>query len=78
MIEQLMLPLESHNKAILNHLIKGNSITPIQALNMFGCFRLSGRIFDLRDQGYNIETNIKKMGHKRYAEYRLKTPETII
>lgn len=31
-------------------------ITPIDALNVVGSFRLGARIFDLRAQGYDIET----------------------
>jgi len=34
----------SQNKAILAYLRKGNSITPLTALNRFSCFRLSARI----------------------------------
>ena len=51
--------------AILEHLKKGLSITPLEALNLCGCFRLAARIHDLRHkQGYdNIVTE--------RAQYRL-------
>ena len=55
---------------ILNHL-KKKSITPIEALNLYGCFRLAARISDLRNDGYNIKTTIIKNGQKRYAKYFL-------
>ncbi len=43
----------------------------MKALKMFGCFRLSARIFDLNQMGYNIEcTNVSKNG-KHFAEYKL-------
>lgn len=45
-------------------------ITPIDALNEFGCFRLGARISDLRKQGYNISTTIA-LGKKNYAIYKL-------
>ena len=45
---------ESQNKLILEYLEIGNKITPLEALNNFGCFRLSSRIFDLRQKGHNI------------------------
>jgi len=62
----------SQNKAILRHLKTGRAITPIEALNLFGSFRLSARIFNLREQGHDIiTTRINKNG-KNYASYRLK------
>jgi len=48
----------SQNKQILHHLKSNGSITPIEALNEYGCFRLAARIKDLRDEGHNISTNI--------------------
>ena len=49
----------------------GNTITPIQALNMFGCFRLGARIWELRELGYDIETNHVTRNGKTFAEYRM-------
>tara|TARA_R100000329_G_scaffold112115_1_gene92062 strand:+ start:369 stop:599 length:231 start_codon:yes stop_codon:yes gene_type:complete len=61
----------TQNKQILNWLESGKSITPLQALEQFGCFRLSARIFNLRENGYQIVTkNITKNG-KTFAEYSL-------
>ena len=54
----------------LEYLQKFESITPIEALNAFGCFRLSARIADLRADGHSITTEIHK-GKKNYAIYRL-------
>jgi len=54
---------------------KGRSITPIQALDMFGCFRLGARIWDLRKAGYDIETlNHKLPNGKIVAKYKLAKP----
>lgn len=39
---------------ILAYLKDGNSLTPTEALRMFGCFRLGARVFDLKEQGYPI------------------------
>ena len=33
-------------------------ITPLQAMDHFGCMRLSGRIHDLREMGYEIKSEI--------------------
>ena len=46
---------KTQNAAILQHLKKGLTITPLRALELYGCFRLSARIFDLRGQGHLIE-----------------------
>lgn len=56
---------------ILKHLSTGRSITPLSALNRWGCFRLAPRIRELREAGYRIETHIIKRGGKRYAGYML-------
>lgn len=45
---------------IKKHLEKGKSITAIQALEKYGCFRLAARIADLRNDGLNIKTTIVK------------------
>ena len=46
------------------------SITPLEALNGFGCFRLPARISDLRKAGHDIKTTIAD-GKKKYAIYTL-------
>jgi hypothetical protein len=62
--------MESQNKAIKTHLKKGNSITAMQALNQFGCFRLAARIKDLKDEGMNIQKIMMKSTEgKRIAIY---------
>jgi hypothetical protein len=57
---------------ILKALLAGESITPLEALERFGCLRLGGRIFDLRQRGHVIDTEWEKDGHgKRWARYRI-------
>jgi hypothetical protein len=64
--------MKSQNKQIKNWLETGNSITPIEALNLFGCFRLGARIHDLKNKfGVNIKTEIVESGNKRFAKYSL-------
>lgn len=55
----------SQKKSILLHLNKVGNISPIEALNNYGCFRLAARIKDLRDDGENIAT-LNEDGHARY------------
>lgn len=47
----------SQNKRILRHLLDGNSITGIEALNKFQCFRLPSRICDIKKA--NPDLNIE-------------------
>ena len=47
--------MQSQNKQIKAYLEEGNSITAIQALEKFGCFRLAARIKDLKDSGMVID-----------------------
>ena len=68
---------DSQNRQILAHLQKGNTITQMDALRMFGCMRLASRINDLRQMGFHImtfrEESIARNGKKkRYAKYALK------
>ncbi|RPD86300.1 hypothetical protein EGK75_09270 [Neisseria weixii] len=64
---------EAQSKRILEYLQKGNSLTPLEALNMFGCMRLGARVYDLKNQGYAIVTEMVKdeKSGKTYASYRL-------
>ena len=48
------MEIESQNRKIRHRLESGKSITALDALYMFGCFRLSARIYDLRREGMNI------------------------
>lgn len=56
---------------ILAYLEKGRAITPLDALNRFGCFRLSARIDELRNMGHHIITETVKKNGKRFAKYPL-------
>ena len=58
----------SHKEQVLKYLQSGKKLTPIDALNMFGCFRLGARICELRQKGYSI-INESKFGS--FAIYSL-------
>lgn len=61
---------QSQNARILSHLKNGGRITSLEALNQFGCLRLSARIKDLRDRGYEIQSQfIDVPSGKRVKEY---------
>lgn len=62
----------TQTETILAHLQAGGSITPIDALREFGCFRLAARIKDLRDEGYDVEMVLEGDGAKKWARYSMK------
>lgn len=55
------------------HILAGKTITPAQAIAVYGIFRLSSVIEDLRQRGHSIDCVLKydEMG-KQYGEYRLR------
>jgi len=55
---------------VLNHLKVFGSITPLEALNRYGCFRLGAIIFELRKEGNDITTEIND-GNKKFAIYKM-------
>jgi hypothetical protein len=60
---------------VLIHLQQYGAITPLEALDKFGCFRLGARIYDLRKQGHDIETEYVTRGDKTFARYTMKRVE---
>lgn len=64
----------SQNDQIRAALILGRSLTPLDALNEFGCFRLAARVADLRREGMDIECKTETKNGKRYARYQLRRP----
>lgn len=65
-VKRIVKYMETHKKGI----------TQMQAVELFQAYRLSGVIFNLKEQGYVIETDIlegKTQDNRptRYARYRL-------
>ena len=61
---------------ILDHLKAHRTITPLDALRLYGCMRLGARIWDLRRLGFKIRseivTDVNKNGEPvRFAKYTL-------
>ncbi len=53
-------------------LLRRGPVTPRDALQEIGCFRLAARVKDLRDQGHEIHSDMRKTDEgKRYAQYTL-------
>lgn len=47
----------NQKQKILEHINRVGSITPLEALNLFGCLRLAARINDLKREGVEISTD---------------------
>lgn len=55
--------IDTQNAKILEYLNNGNTITSLEALNLFGCFRLASRISDLKKKGYAIKRQMVLLIH---------------
>ena len=65
------MKINAQNNQILKYLQTGKSLTPMDALKRFGCFRLGARIYDLRRDGHSIMSQMVEVGDKRVARYTL-------
>ena len=71
------MTIDSQEKQIRDYLMTGKSLTPLEALTLFGCFRLSARIHDLINYGVPIESKMIELNGKRVAQYKLIQNETV-
>lgn len=67
----------TQEQRLIKKLLDGERITPLYALHHLGIYRLSARIFDLREKGWDIETSYITVQNadgtkSEVAEYRLK------
>lgn len=63
---------DAQNGMILRALKRGERLTPLDMLNRFGVLRASGRIYDLKSAGYDIDKEmVKTASGKRVAQYFL-------
>jgi hypothetical protein len=51
----------------LAYLKSGGALTPKDALNLFGSFRLSARIFELREEGWPIDMRYLQVGPRTWV-----------
>jgi len=72
-----MAKVITQNQKILKYLqTHRKGITPMDALKLCGCFRLSARIHDLKEEGHNIYKTMEYVEteegtRKGYARYFL-------
>ena len=60
---------KTQSDAILEYLLAGYTLTPLEAITKFGCMRLGARIWDLKNEGYLIQKEMIKVGDARVASY---------
>ena len=56
-----MTRTKTQTQHILDHLGRGESLTALIALQMYGVFRLAARVKDLRNLGYPIKSRSVKI-----------------
>ena len=58
-----MQPLKPGSQAdrIIRYLARGKSLTAFSALRLFGALRLSGRVLELRERGWTIQSKPLKL-----------------
>ena len=71
---------QSQCQMLLEYLNTYSGINPLEALRDLGIYRLSGRIKDLRNLGYDIVTTMEestsRFGKKvRFARYSIAAPK---
>lgn len=62
--------MKSQTQMIKSHLNRGWKLTPLQALDKYGCLRLAARIAELRNSGMSIKTRKVSRNGKTFAEYQ--------
>ena len=68
---------KSQPEQILGHLKAGRSLTALEALDLYGCFRLAARIKELKEAGWRIISSpAKTPGGARVSRYSLKLHPT--
>ena len=66
-----MKSTDSQTALIKGWLLNGHSLTTLEALTMFRCFRLAARVADLRDEGMPILTEMVDINGNRVAKYSI-------
>ena len=62
---------KTQTKIIEEYLLAGNSITPMEALERFGCFRLAAIIWKIRQKRHVYTTMITNKWGNSFAKYSL-------
>lgn len=62
----------SQKQVILRHLQQRAHLTPLEAMGLYGIFRLAARVYDLRNEGFDIATDVRyDLRGRPYSRYSL-------
>lgn len=62
----------SQTDRILEYMLQGHAITPLEALEKFKCFRLGARIADIKARGYLVYSEfVTTQTEKKVKQYHL-------
>ena len=67
------MKLSPQCQTIFDHLLRGGTISTMEAMRDFGCCRLSERIRELESTGIVIDRERVKIGRKTYTRYSYHT-----
>ena len=56
--------MKSQKERTLEYIREYDSITPLEAMRDLGVYRLSAVVFDLREEGYDIETTMVEVPNR--------------
>lgn len=74
-----MNTLDSYKALILAYLMTGATLEPMTALNLWGCWSLSQRISELKQDGYPIQSRMTTAtSGKRHAIYWIEPSDIAI
>ena len=63
---------KSQTDMILEWMLSGKTITPLEALHRFGCTRLAARIADIKARGYLVYSEfVTTLGGKKVKQYNM-------
>ena len=67
-----METMKTQQGLVLAHLLRHGSIDPMEAFKLYGCTRLGGQVFCLRQKGWGIRTERRKdKSGGMYAVYHM-------
>lgn len=69
--------IEAQNQMVLDYLKTGKILTPIEALDLFGCFRLSARIYELKSDGWPIHCDRRKLDNGKVVGHYSMTQDKL-
>lgn len=64
---------KSQTLQVYEYIGKHGSITPLEALEHIGCFRLGARIWELKDMGFPVTGTMVTENGKRFKRYYMKS-----